>query len=293
MPLAGSRQPETVAGGFAYTECPRWHQGRLWFSDQYLGWVYATTGGGDVEAVVEVPGRPAGLGWLPDGRLLVVSMDRHQLLLLDDGELRAVADFSPYHPGPSNDMVVDRLGRAYVGNIGFDYYGGEAPRLTSIVLADPFTSHCSVAADDLSVPNGAVITPDGMLLIVAESFGHRLTEFDIGGDGTLTDRRVFADLGSLVPDGICLDADGAVWAATVAGGVVRVREGGDITDRVEFPGRHVYACALGGADGRDLYICSAGSDQPSVALKRRDATIERITVDIPAADPPDSGFPPL
>ncbi len=292
MPLAGSRQPETVARGFAYTECPRWHQGRLWFSDQYLGWVYAMTEGADVEAVVEVPGRPAGLGWLPDGRLLVVSMDRHQLLLLDDGELRSVADLSPYHPGPSNDMVVDRLGRAYVGNIGFDYYGGESPRLTSLVLVDPSTAHCSVAADDLSVPNGAVITSDGLRLIVAESFGHRLTEFDIDGNGTLSNRRVFADLHSLVPDGICLDDEGAVWAATVAGGVVRVREGGDITDRVEIPGRHVYACALGGADGLDLYICSAGSDQPSVALEQRDATIERITVEVAAADPPASGFHP-
>jgi sugar lactone lactonase YvrE len=247
---------------------------------------------GDLEEIVEVPGRPAGLGWLPDGRLLVVSMDRHQLFLLDDGELRSVADLSPYHPGPSNDMVVDRLGRAYVGNIGFDYYGGESPRLTSLVLADPSTEDCSVAADDLSVPNGAVITPDGLRLIVAESFGHRLTEFDIAGDGTLSNRRVFADLGSLVPDGICLDAEGAVWVATVADGVVRVRPGGAITERVQIPGRQVYACALGGAGGRDLYICSAGSDQPSVALERRDATIERIAVDIPAADPPDSGFRP-
>jgi sugar lactone lactonase YvrE len=290
LPPAGSRQPETVARGFAYTECPRWHRGRLWFSDQYLGGVYAMTEGGQIEAVAEIPGRPAGLGWLPDGRLLVVSMDRHQLFLLDGGQLRSVADLSPYHPGPSNDMVVDRLGRAYVGNIGFDYYGGETPRLTSLVLADPFTAACSVAAEGLSVPNGAVITPDGRRLIVAESFGHRLSEFDVGGDGTLTNRRIFADLGSLVPDGICLDADGAIWAATVAGGVVRVREGGDITDRVEIPGRQVYACALGGADGRDLYICSAESDQPSVALERRDATIERIAVDIPAADPPGSGI---
>jgi sugar lactone lactonase YvrE len=290
LPLAANRQPETVAHGFAYTECPRWYRGRLWFSDQYLGRVYAMTEGGDVEAVVEVPGRPAGLGWLPDGRLLVVSMDRHQLFLLDDGQLRSVADLSPHHPGPSNDMVVDRLGRAYVGNIGFDYYGGEAPSLTSLVLADPFTAQCSVVADDLSVPNGAVITPDGLRLIVAESFGHRLTQFDVGADGTLTNRRIFADLDSLVPDGICLDADGAIWAATLAGGVVRVREGGEITDRVRISGRHAYACALGGAAGRHLYICAAGSDEPSVALERRDATVERITVDVPAAEAPDSGF---
>jgi sugar lactone lactonase YvrE len=279
------RQPETVAGGFAYTECPRWHDGRLWFSDQYLGWVYAMTADGDVDQVVEVPGRPAGLGWLPDGRLLVVSMDRHELLLRDGAELRSVVDLSRHHPGPSNDMVVDGRGRAYIGNIGFDYYGGEAPRLTSLVLADPTTGHCSIAADGLSVPNGAVITPGGRRLILAESFGHCLTAFSIGADGSLADRRVFADLGSLVPDGICLDADGAIWAATVGDGVIRVREGGEILDRVDVPGRQVYACALGGADGRDLYICSAGSDQPSVAVERRDATIERITVDTATADP--------
>jgi sugar lactone lactonase YvrE len=280
------RRPETVAGGFAYTECPRWHDGRLWFSDQYLGWVYAMTEDGEVEPVVEVPGRPAGLGWLPDGRLLVVSMDRHELLLLDGDRLRPVADLSPYHPGPSNDMVVDGQGRAYIGNIGFDYYGGEAPRLTSLVVADPFTGRCSVAADELSVPNGAVITSDGLRLILAESFGHCLTAFTVDRDGSLADRRVFAALPSLVPDGICLDADGAVWAATVRDGVIRVREGGDILDRVDVAGRQVYACALGGVSGRDLYICSAGSDEPSVAVERRDATIERVTVDIPAADPP-------
>jgi sugar lactone lactonase YvrE len=289
---ADSRRSESVAGGFAYTECPRWHQGRLWFSDQYLGRVYAMTEDGEVEAVAEVPGRPAGLGWLPDGRLLVVSMDRHQLLLLDGVELRPVADLAPYHAGPSNDMAVDRLGRAYIGNIGFDYYGGEDPKPTQIVLADPSTGQCSVAADELSVPNGTVITPDGRRLILAESFGHRLTAFDIGDDGNLYNRKVFADLGSLVPDGICLDAEGAIWAATIADGAVRVRESGDITDRVGVPGRHVYACVLGGPGGRDLYMCSAGSDEPSVAVDRKDATIERITVDIPAAEPPDSGLSP-
>ena len=285
MPSGLDRRASTVAGGFAYTECPRWHDGRLWFSDQYLGWVYAMTADGEVEPVIEVPGRPAGLGWLPDGRLLVVSMDRHELLLLDGDQLQPVADLSPFHPGPSNDMVVDGQGRAYIGNIGFDYYAGEAPRLTALVLADPSTGQCSIAAEQLSVPNGVVITPDGRQLILAESFGHCLTVFSIGADGSLAERRVFADLGSLVPDGICLDAEGAIWAATVADGVVRVREGGDILYRVRVARRQVYACALGGADGRDLYICSAGSDQPSVAIERRDATIERITVDVPAADP--------
>ena len=283
MSADGDRQARTLAGGFAYTECPRWHEGRLWFSDQYLGWVYAMTGAGDVEPIAEVPGRPAGLGWTPDGRLAVVSMDRHEILVLEGGELRPVADLTPYHPGPSNDMVVDGFGRAYAGNIGFDYYGGEAPRLTCLVLADLASGRCSVAADDLNVPNGAVITPDGLELIVAESFGHCLTSFAIGPDGTLNDRRLFADLGALVPDGICLDAEGAVWAATIGEGVVRVREGGEITDTIEVPGRHAYACALGGPDGRDLYICSAVSDQPAEAVERRDATIERVTVEVPSA----------
>jgi sugar lactone lactonase YvrE len=280
------RLPAVVATGFAYTECPRWHDGRLWFSDQYDGWVYALAPDGDTEPVVAVPGRPAGLGWLPDGRLLVVSMERHELLVLDAGELHPVADLGALHGGPSNDMVVDALGRAYVGNIGFDYYGGEQPRPTVIALVDPATGRCSVAADDLLVPNGTVLTPDGELLVVAESFGHRLTAFEVAPDGNLSGRRVFADLGDHVPDGICLDAEGAVWAAVVGGGVLRVEEGGRVTDCITFGKRRAYACALGGPDRQDLFVCTAGSDEPAVAVAKRDSAIERVRVGVPGAGLP-------
>lgn len=285
MPTA-PLEPEVVADGFAYTECPRWHEGRLWFSDQYLGWVYALADDGTVEPVAAVPGRPAGLGWLPDGRLLVVSMDHHELLVEDGDGLAVAADLSPFSGGPSNDMVVDARGRAYVGNIGFDYYGGEAPRTTAIALVDPTSGRCSLAAEELFVPNGTVLSADGRRLIVAESFGHRLTSFDVADDGTLGARRTFAELGDLIPDGICGDAEGAIWAAVLGEGVVRVHEGGRITERVRFAGRRAYACALGGEDRRQLFVCTAGSDQPSEALARRDAAIERVAVEVPGAGLP-------
>ncbi len=210
-----------------YPECPRWHDGALWFSDQHAGTVCAVDIRGRLSEVMRVPGRPAGLGWRPDGTMLVVSMDHHALLAYGSGELRPVADLSAFHPGPSNDMVVTATGDAYIGNIGFDYYGGESPRTTGLVLVRAGSRRAVEVAEDLMVPNGMVATGDGRHLIVAESFAHRLTRFDIGTDGALSARRVYADLGDHIPDGICLDADGGIWFASVTDhAVLRVVEGG-------------------------------------------------------------------
>ena len=269
-----------VAEGFAYAECPRWHDGRLWFSDQYGGSVVTLEPGGAPQEVLAVPGRPAGLGWTPDGRLLVVAMEEHRLLVADHGHLEVLAELAAFHGGPSNDMVVDRQGRAYVGNIGFDYYAGQAPTPTVLTLVD-LDGTVRVVAEDLLVPNGSVLSPDGSVLVVAESFGHRLTAFDVAADGGLSGRRSFAELGDLVPDGICLDAAGAIWAATVAGGIVRVEEGGQVTDHVTTTRRHAYACVLGGPEGRTLYACTADADDPASALALRSSAIETLEVAVP------------
>ena len=220
--------------GLYFGECPRWHDGRLWYSDFYDHAVHALAPDGADERVVEVPGQPAGLGWMPDGSLLIVSMlDRRVLRLGLDGALAEHADLREWAPFHCNDMVVDAAGRAYVGNFGYDVFAllaGEPvePRPTVLIRIDP-DGQVSVAADDLEFPNGTVITPDGRRLIVAESGGLRLSAFDISADGELSNRRVWADLEphQIRPDGICLDASGAVWVASPAGmAAVAGRRGG-------------------------------------------------------------------
>ncbi|HEX7094265.1 MAG TPA: SMP-30/gluconolactonase/LRE family protein, partial [Acidimicrobiales bacterium] len=193
-----------VLEGLAYPECPRWRDGRLYFSDQYAGRVVALDPNGAATTVVEVPGRPSGLGWMPDGDMLVVSMLEHRVYRWSGGALRVHAELRDHHPGPSNDMVVDSHGRAYVGNIGFDFYGGEQPRTTTLVLVEP-DGRVRTVADDLLVPNGMVLLAEESELVVAESFAHRLTAFTIQPDGSLTDRRCYADLDGQIPDGICKD----------------------------------------------------------------------------------------
>lgn len=269
------------ADGFAFSECPRWRDGSLWFSDQHGGTVYRLDPSGSVQPVVDVPGHPSGLGWLPSGELVVVSMQQHCLYTWDAGRLTRRADLSALQGGPCNDMVVDRLGRAYVGNIGFDYYGGAPPATTDLLLVDLTRGVTSVAAPDVFVPNGSVISPDGRELVVAESFRHQLTRFTIEEDGQLTDRAVFADLDDLVPDGICLDAEGAIWFAAIGSGVLRVTRDGIVTDRVTTSRQCAYASALGGPDLRDLYLCTSDTDRPAETGAARRSAIERIRVRVP------------
>lgn len=272
--------------GLAFPECPRWHEGHLWVSDMHGGWVIRFDPIGQAEAIVEVPGGPGGLGWLPDGRLLVVSMRGRKIYRLDADGLHVHADLAGYGEGNANDMVVDSLGRAYVGNFGFDADHGEDEKPTTILLVEPKGAVHAVA-EDLHFPNGMVITPDGSTLIVAESYSQRLTAFDIEPDGWLSGPRVWADLKPNVPDGICLDAEGGVWVADpVYHQVFRVTEGGNVTHGYETNDRGAFACMLGGNDRRELFVCTARTSDPERTVEEHLGHIESITVEIPGAGLP-------
>ena len=271
--------------GLTFPEGPRWRDGKLWFSDFYSHRVIRVGLDGRPETVAEVSKRPSGLGWTPDGTLLVVSMLDRKLMRFKGGELEVVADLSELATGPCNDMVVDREGRAYVGNFGFDRHAGEPERTACIVRVDP-DGTVARAADDLSFPNGTVITPDGKRLVVGETFTKRLTVFDIGAGGALANRRVFAQLQDCHPDGICLDAEGAIWVADARGNrVVRVFEGGRIERTVSTGAQGAFACMLGGEDRRTLFICTCSGSGPAVADKLG-GRIEFARVDVPGAGLP-------
>ncbi len=274
-----------AADGLRFPEGPRWHNGRLYFSDMHDHLVRTLTVDGGLDVVVEVPGRPSGLGWQPDGRMLVVSMMDRRLLRWDGMRLTQVADLNPYATWYCNDMVVDAQGRAYVGNFGFDLDGGAPPVPAVLVRVDPDGS-VQVVAEEMQFPNGSVITPDGSTLIVGESWGACLTAFDIAGDGSLSNRRVWAQIEGAVPDGICLDAEGAVWSACpITGRVLRIREGGEVTDVVTVDRRGAFACMLGGVDRTSLYVCTADTSNPVETETRRGA-IEVCSVDVPGAGLP-------
>jgi sugar lactone lactonase YvrE len=286
----------TVLSGFHFLEAPRWHEGRIWFSDFYGHRVYsAREDGADLreEAVVET--QPSGLGWLPDGRLLVVSMrDRTLRRREPDGTLVVHADLGRHATGHLNDLAVDAAGRAYVGNFGFDLMAGGSVTAAALHRVDPDGTVTRVA-DELWFANGSAITPDGTLL-VNETFGNRISAFDVTADGTLANHRVWARFGPLpgavplaqalgqitvAPDGGCLDAGGAMWIADAIGArLLRVTEGGTITDELR-PGSNVYACALGGADGRTLFACAAPDFDESARQAAREASLIAIPVAVP------------
>jgi sugar lactone lactonase YvrE len=277
---------ETLLDGLTFPEAPRWHDGRLWFSDFYTHRVVAVDPGGRAETMLEVPQRPSGLGWTPDGTLLVVSMLDRRLLRAENGKARVHADLAAVATGPCNDMAVDGQGRAYVGNFGYDRHKGEPPRTTCLARVDP-DGRVTRAAEDLFFPNGTVITPDGRTLIVGETQAHRLTAFDVAPDGALENRRVWAALDENVfPDGMCLDAEGAIWVSDARGlALLRVREGGKIDGTVSTGSRYAFACMLGGADRRTLFVCTSTGSGPAMADKR-DGAIETVRVDVPGAGLP-------
>jgi sugar lactone lactonase YvrE len=273
--------PALLVDGLAFPETPRWHDGRLYFSDMDDNQVKTVDLDGRTEVVAEVPTRPSGLGWLPDGTLLVVSMHERKVLKVGaGGSLSVHADLSGVAGFHCNDMVVDGQGRAYVGNFGWDPRG-EGPEVdTQLILVQP-DGTVSQVGDPLTFPNGIVITADGGTLVVAESRGKRLTAFDVHSDGSLSHRRLFADLGESFPDGICIDSEGAVWAALIFDSVfARVEDGGRVTDRVSCDPLRAYACMLGGLDGRTLFMCSASTSEPGDAAKLRQGRISTVTVDV-------------
>lgn len=272
--------------GLRFPEGPRWHDGKLWFSDFYDHRVATVDAAGTVTTVCTVAGQPSGLGWTAEDRLLVVSMLDRRLLRLDpDGELVEVADLSGLVTGPCNDMVVDEAGRAWVGNFGFDRHAGEPERTTVLVRVDP-DGTATVAAEDVFFPNGSVVTPDGGTLIVGETWRQRLSAWTIDGDGALVERRVWADIAPHWPDGICLDAEGCVWVADPRGNaVVRVREGGEIVATVSTGDRGAYACMLGGPTGTVLHVLTNSGSGPEAA-SRRDGRIEVLDVGVAGAGRP-------
>ena len=273
-------EPQILMNGIAFGESPRWHDGRLWFCDWGAQELIAVDLEGSSEVVERVPSFPFCIDWLPDGRLLIVSArDRALLRRERDGSIVTHADLSGLSEKPWNDIVVDGRGNAYVGNIGFDM-GAEdfAPGIVARVGPDGSVEQ---VADGVAFPNGVAIAPDDSTLILAESYANRLTAFDIDPDGGLSNRRVWAELDGGYPDGICIDADGAVWYGDVPNRhCVRVREGGEVLQTVELD-RGCFACMLGGPDGRTLFMVAREWSGPeSVADERRTGQV--LTVQAPA-----------
>jgi sugar lactone lactonase YvrE len=274
-----SRAVRTLAEGIYFGEGPRWHQGRLWLSDFYASRICSVSLAGDLQTELELEGRPSGLGWMPDGSLLVVRMELRQVWRRwPDGRFERHADLTGHSAFLCNDMVVDGQGRAYVGNFGFDLDAELRARGPESVIGDHPTTVLALVQPDgtvsdaapgerFSFPNGMVITPDGATLILGETLGGRLTAFDIADDGTLTNRREWAPTWPRVPDGICLDASGAVWIANpLAPECALIAPGGEVLAVIET-GLPCYACMLGGPEGKHLFMLVAPSSDAHEAAK--------------------------
>jgi len=275
---------ETLASGLTFPEAPRWHDDALWLSDMHAYAVLRLDPAGTLTTMAKVPGCPSGLGFLPDGRLLVVSMHDRRVLRLDPDGLREHANLSGLAPWHCNDMVVDATGRAYVGNFGDGSAPPEPPAPTVLIAVEP-DGQARVVADELMFPNGIAVIDGGRTLVVAEtrSVPGRLSTFRILPDGMLADRRVLAEFGAgELPDGIAIDAAGGIWVAMpFSGQVVRVGPDGVIAERVNVD--NAYAVAIGGPDGRDLFVCTAPSWVPEEAARLRAGAVLRMKVEIPAA----------
>jgi sugar lactone lactonase YvrE len=276
-----------IADGLYFGEGPRWHAGRLWFSDFYDHAVMSMDTSGAIRTELEIDDQPSGLGWLPDGRMLVVSMRRRQVLRVDADGVKTHADLSALATFHTNDMVVDARGRAYVGNFGFDLdHALHARGVESVIAEHPTAVLARVDPDgsvhtasrDMHFPNGSVITPDGRTLIVAETLAMRLTAFDIGADGSLSNRRVWASVGMRAPDGICLDANGNIWIANaIAPECVLFAPGGAVLETVET-NQPCFACMLGGPDRNTLYLLTAPSSVADTVSVTRQGHVLAATV---------------
>jgi sugar lactone lactonase YvrE len=278
--------PRLVATGLVFGESPRWHSDTLYVSDWGAHEVLAVAPNGTTEVVARHESFPMCIDFLPDGRLLVVSAAQRKLLVQQpDGALTRYADLAPLSEHGFNDIVVDGRGNAYVNTPNFAFPGGEfAPGLLALVTPDGVAR---LVADDLHFPNGVAVTPDNRTLIIAESYGNRLTAFDIADDGSLAGRRVWADLGTGAPDGICIDADGAVWYADVPNRCcVRVREGGEVLQTIDLD-RGCFACILGGPQRRTLFLV-ATEWRGTGGLAQLGRTGQVLSIPAPA---PGAGWP--
>lgn len=269
---------EVLLDGLKFPEGPRWKDGKLWFSDMEDHKVLTVDLDGNVEVILERSNRVSGLGWTPEDKLLVVSMEDRKVLRLDDDGIKEFADLSAHATFYLNDMVVDKKGRAYIGNFGFDYFNNATFVPAELILVYP-DGNFKIMAENMAFPNGTVITPDDKTLITAETFAAKLTAFNINKDGSLSNRRVWANLRSLAPDGICLDEEGGIWvAAPGRHRVARVIEGGKITHKVKVE-NDAYACMLGGKDNTTLFIATSSHT-------RDQGRIEYVEVEIPKAGLP-------
>ena len=295
--MAETRPITVLSEGHTFLEGPRWHDGHLYASDFFSKRVLRWEGDGEPETVCEVEPMPSGLGWTPDGDLLVVSMLDRRLQRQAGGELVEVADLMDAADWHANDLVVDDAGRAYVGNFGWDEGSDPEIKSTSLLRVDPDGS-VTVAAEDLVCPNGMAITPDGATLLVSETFAARVTAFDRAPDGTLSNRRVWASFHDdpppllpdllaadvMLPDGMALDAEGALWLGDCRGsGTARVAEGGEVLDFVSTGDHAAFAVALGGDDGRTLFLCTNLPYGKGDWTTAHQAAMRRCQVDVPAA----------
>ena len=275
-----------VVSGIRFPEGNRWHDGRLWYSDMHTGEVFSVDPGSpDARPRLEttIDGQSSGLGWLADGRLIVSAMNSRTIQVVrPDGTNEPFADLSSIEPSLLNDLVVDAsTGRTYVGAFGYDLYGGEELRPGPLYVVDQDGS-ARLAADGLVFPNSANVLPGTRTLVVSETWGGRLTAFDIEPDGSLTGRREWAALPEgVTPDGSTVDAEGAIWVCSVdTGEFLRVVEGGEVTDRIDAPGRCAIDCALGGPDGRTLYLATADSYDPATTAETHAGRISAVRVPV-------------
>jgi len=247
-----------LIGGIDFGEGPRWHEGRLWYSDFHQKTVYSVGFDGNRKVELVLDDQPSGLGWMPDGSMLVVSMVKRQVLRVTGDEVFVHADLSDLATWHCNDMVVSSSGHAYVGNFGFDLEGQTEPCAAAVIHVSP-DGKTSIAADELAFPNGSVITPDEKTLIVGETFGNCYRSFSIREDGSLSEPSLWAEVPGMFPDGCTMDAEGAIWFADASiPRIVRVVEGGEILEEVETP-QVPYACMLGGDKGTTLFVLTADS----------------------------------
>ncbi len=272
---------QLVLDGIDFGEGPRWHGGRLWFSD-FFQHTISSVGDDGVRRIEHGDvGRPSGLGWLPDGRLLFVEMSSRTVMRIEaDGTIVQHADLAEIATGHCNDMVVDAVGNAYVGNFGFDMEAGDDFATASLALVRPDGS-VEVAATDLMFPNGSVVVNDGTTLIVGESFGAKFTAFDIAPDATLSGRRTWAEIEGSAPDGCTIDAAGGIWYSDATGSqVVRVLEGGEVTHRLPTEDNS-YACMLGGSNGGTLFALTSAGGHPSTAAGTATGKLWATTAEVP------------